>query len=161
MRIADGELRIAELRIAEFRISNFVAFEVVCHCLVPVTMMTALSFETAKQFPFRNPHFPIRISQSAIRNSQSAFPNSHFAIRNPHFPIRNPHFPIRISQRFRRSESSPASIVSMEVEKEKRKWPSPCSPNTIPGTVATWARSSNNSAASRLSLLIRVASGNA
>ena len=27
-------------------------------------------------------------------------------------------------------------MVSMEVEKEKRKWPSPCAPKTIPGTVA-------------------------
>ena len=31
-------------------------------------------------------------------------------------------------------------MVSIEVEKEKRTWPSPSGPNTTPGTVATCAR---------------------
>src|SRR2546429_6819393 len=52
--------------------------------------------------------------------------------------------------RLRRIDSKPASIVSIEVEKEKRTWPSPCGPKTTPGTLATFARSSSNSVAERL-----------
>ena len=43
----------------------------------------------------------------------------------------------RRTHNLRRIDSSPASIVSFEVENEKRTWPSPCGPNTTPGTVAT------------------------
>ncbi len=64
-------------------------------------------------------------------------------------------------QRFRRSESRPASMVSTDVEKEKRRCPSPEAPKTIPGTAATCACSSKISAATRLSGLILLAFGNA
>src|SRR5882724_13263605 len=57
-------------------------------------------------------------------------------------------------QRLRRIDSRPALIVSSEVEKEKRTWPWPWGPNTTPGTVATCARLSRSSAASRLSRLM-------
>ena len=63
--------------------------------------------------------------------------------------------------RLRRIDSKPASIVSIEVEKEKRTWPSPCGPKTTPGTLATFARSSSNSVAVRLSALIEEVSGKA
>src|SRR6266567_1887848 len=63
--------------------------------------------------------------------------------------------------RLRRIDSKPASIVSIEVEKEKRTCPSPCGPKTTPGTVATWARLRSNSVAARLSALIKDVSGKA
>src|SRR6266700_6314968 len=63
--------------------------------------------------------------------------------------------------RLRRIDSKPDSIVSIEVEKEKRTWPSPCGPKTTPGTVATLARSRSNSVPARLSALIEEVSGKA
>jgi len=62
---------------------------------------------------------------------------------------------------FLRIDSSPASIVSTDVEKLNRTYPSPASPNTEPGTVATWADSNNLAAAVLLLALMRVTSGNA
>src|SRR5712692_5084699 len=69
--------------------------------------------------------------------------------------------PLWQPQRLRRIDSRPASIVSIEVEKEKRTWPSPWGPKTTPGTVDTRARLRSNSDASRLSLLMVFKSGNA
>ena len=65
------------------------------------------------------------------------------------------------SSSLRRIESKPPSITSSAVENEKRRCPSPCSPNTMPGTVATCATSSNFAAALRLSASIDVTSGKA
>src|SRR5437868_15175521 len=63
------------------------------------------------------------------------------------------------SHRFFLIDSRHPSMFSMEVEYEKRRWPSPCSPKTIPGIVATFACINNFSAATRLSRSICVTVG--
>ncbi len=47
------------------------------------------------------------------------------------------------------SASTPPAIVSSDTENEKRRWPSPSGPKTMPGTVAIFASSSSVRAASR------------